>query len=251
MILFISPKYGIRSDAVSLIQAARARGIRTETLLNNWRGIENLVGADERVALYGEHPFCEFVAQEMRWNIYQNSLDWIARIPQHFRKRSIRYMTMEEVIDTEATNQSVLEKRILEPADEPCFQTAIYQSRFPRVPNDTPVLVSTDHEWTAKFRFVIVNKKIAARCCYRISNVVNTPTIWNTRFEYGGIDDVTFVENLLEQVNCAPGCVIDVGVIKDAGWAVASTRPIWTAELFGCNPAGFLDGLFAACKRDN
>lgn len=249
MILFISPKYGTKADTVTLIQTARAKGIRTETLLNNWKGITDMVAPDERAALYGEHAFCEFVAQEMQWNLMQNSLDWVARIPQSFKKRSIRFMTFEEVIDVENNSQSILDKRILEPADEPCFQPAIYQTRFPKVPLDTPMLVSTDHEWVAKFRFIIVNKKIVTSCCYRILDTFNQPVIWQTRYQFADMDAVTFVETLLEQVNCAPGCVIDVGVIKNAGWAVVGTKPIWSAELFGCNPRGFIEALFASCKQ--
>lgn len=251
MILFISPKYGARADSVSLIQAARSRGIRTETLLNNWHGISQLIGKDEKVALYGETAFCEFIAQEMQWELVQNSLDWVTRLPQSFLKRSVKYMTLEEVIDVENHSQSILDKRILQSADEPIFSSGIYQTRFPRVPLDTPMLVSTNLEWTAKFRFIIVNKKIVSSCCFQIKNVFNQPVIWKTRFEHDNVDAISFVQNLLEHVSCAPGCVIDVGYIQDVGWSVYNTQPIWTTELYGCDPRGVLQALFAACKQNN
>jgi len=250
MILFISPKYGTRSDSVKLIEAARKRNIRTETLLNNWRGVNKAIYSDdEDTALYGEHPFCEFIAQEMQWNLYQNSLDWITKLPLTFIKRPIKYWTLEEVIEAENSGRCILGKRVLEPADEPCFMKGIHQTGFPKVPLDTPILVSLDQEWIAKFRFVVVNKKIVTSCCYQIHNVVNTPTIWGTNCEFDGMTPDRFMHTLLDTVNTAPGCVIDVGYLKNAGWAVLGTKPVWASELYGCDPKFFLDALFASCQR--
>ena len=58
-----------------------------------------------------------------------------------------------------------------------------------------------------------------------------------------------FVDTLLDHVEVAPGCIIDVGYLKHAGWAVSGTKPIWSADLYGCNPNAFLDALFASCQR--
>jgi hypothetical protein len=249
MILFISPKYGSRSDSVRLIEAARRSGIKTETLLNSWENVSKTISRGEDAALYGEHAFCEFIAQEMQWNLYQNSLDWVAKLPLTFIKRSIKCVTLEEVIEMENSGRCILDKRVLEPADDPCFQKGIHQTRFPRVPLDTPILVSLDQEWTTKFRFVVVNNKIVTSCCYRMCGIYNIPTIWKTHCELDGMTPERFMHTLLDTVNVAPGCVIDVGYLKNAGWAVSGTKPIWAAELYGCEPRPFLDALFAACQR--
>jgi len=245
MILFISPKYGSRADSVKLIEAARKHHIRTETLLNNWNRV---IAVNEKTALYGERAFCEFMAQEMRWNLYQNSLNWIAGLPHAFIKRSIKYMSLEGLQKLTKSDNSICNKRILEPADEPLFSTGIY-TRLPRVPSDTPILVSSVCEWAAKFRFVIIDGKVATSCCFQIESIFNEPVIWQTNYERDGITADAFVHTLLNHVNTAPGCVIDVGYIKGSGWAVVGTQPIWSAELYGCRPTPFLNALFEACKQ--
>lgn len=249
MILFISPKYGAKADSVRLIEAARKRNIRTETLLNSWNTANKEVLPGEEVAVYGEHAFCEFIAQEMRWNLYQNSLDWIAQLPLTFTKRTIRYLTLEQVIATENSVRNILGQKVLEPADDPCFMKGIHETRFPKVPQDTPILVSMDHEWTMKYRYVIIDRKIATSCCYRVQGIYNEPAIWESRAVMDGITPESFVHTLLDNVNVAPSCVIDIGYLKNAGWAVSGTKPIWMAELYGCSPSRFLDALFASCKR--
>jgi len=248
MILLISPRYGTRADTVKLIEAARVRGIKTQTLLNNWN-IDTLA-PNEQCAVYGEQAFCEFVAQELRLNFYQNSLDWIARLPHAFVKRSIRYMRMREAIEIEENNHTILGRRLLEPADDIMdFDAGFYTKNFPFVPHNTNILVHSYHEWVAKFRFVVVNGKPVASCCYRLCDTFNLPAIWQVQYDTGGIDAKSFLDTLLDHVNCAPSCVIDVGYIKQTGWAVVSTLPIWSAELYGCSPNNFLDALFAANQR--
>ncbi len=249
MILFISPKYGSKSDSVRLIEAARRANIRTETLLNNWHNVSKTINQSERTALYGEHAFCEFVAQEMRWNLYQNSLDWITKLPLTFIKRSIQCVSLEEVIEMENSGRYVLGKRVLEPADDPCFHKGVHETNFPRVPLDTPILVSMNQEWEVKFRFVIANKKIATSCCYQMYGVYNSPSIWKAQVEIDGMTPDRFVHTLLDTVETAPGCVIDIGYLKNAGWAVSGAKPVWAAELYGCEPRPFVDALFAACVR--
>lgn len=251
MILFISPKFGARPDSTKLINAAHARGIHTYTFLNNWNGHSSFFKTGDIGALYGEHAFCDFAAQELRWNLYQNSLDWISKLPHAFIKRSIKYMTMEEVIDLENAQQSVLDARILEPADEPCFPAQVYPARFPRVPLNTPVLVSTNCKWKVKYRYIIANNRIVTSCCYLVDTVFNEPVIWQMKYNENDTTADEFIKTLLNHVNCAPGCVVDVGIIEGAGWAICGTYPIWSSELYGCDPKGFLEALFAACKQEN
>lgn len=249
MILYISPRYGSKSDAVSLIQAARKRDIETQTLLASWNKPENIFSPNKIMAVYGEHAFCEFIAEQMDLNLYQNSLDWVARLPHAYVKRLVHYMTLDEIIDTESQRQSILEKKILEPADDPCFQKAIYTDRFPRVPSDTPILVHGQHDWKTKYRFVIINGKIATYCCYQLMQVFNQPSIWGMEFTANETTAVGFMHSLLNHSKTAISCIIDVGFITGVGWAVVKTEPVWAADIYGCDPSKFLDALFACCEQ--
>lgn len=257
MNLFISPNFGTKSDSVKLIEAARKRGIHTSTLLNTWdtekeKVFEYKKPSEEPSALYGEHAFCEFLAQEMHWNLYSNSLDWITKLPKEFVRRDVRYMTISEAIDLENESHSILGKQYIEPADDYCFHSGIYE-KFPSVPLDTPILVHSHVEWTTKFRFIIVNGKIETYCCYKVANVFNEPSIHGMSFTGNGTTAVSFISTLLNHFNTAPACVIDIGFIQrgsviDSGWAVCGTYPVWSSELYGCDPDKFLKALFVSCE---
>lgn len=251
MLLLISAKYGTKPDAVKLIEAARARHADTITLLNNWEQTKESISVsrEQMVAPYGEHAFSEFVAQELNLNLFQNCLDWTPRLPHHFLKRTVRYMTLGDAYDIEAQQHSILGKRVLEPADEQCFTTGIYEESFPRVPKDTPILVHGDDEWVVKYRFIIINGQIASYCCYKVLNHFNTPTIWQNKYNHNGSTADGFVRTILNHFRVAPACVLDVGYIKDTGWSVWNTYPIWAADLYGCDPDAMLKGIFIACKQ--
>jgi hypothetical protein len=255
MMLFISSKYGGRVDSVKLIEAARSVGIRTTTLLNTWNtdnapGVYS--GAHEHVAPYGEHAFCEFLAQEMRLNLYSNSLDWVARLPKPMVKRNIKCMSLGDITDIESERRGILGIKHLEPADDACFMPGVH-SRIPRAPRDTKVLVHDEVDWTVKYRFLIVNGRIESFCCFKLSAIFNNPSIHGTNFIGGSITAEAFMKTVLENHNTAPACIIDVGYIKpgvggsSGGWGVCGTYPVWSSELYGLDPLAFLRALFVSC----
>lgn len=250
--LFISPKFNAKSDVELIIGAARTKGIKTCTLLNSWDSHKSVYSPNEPCALYGEHAFCEFAAQELRLNLYQNSLDWIVKLPHALVKRTIRHTTIGAAMKLDKTLHHILGKQFIEPANDACFPAAIYTDHFPAVPNETPILLSNYHKWTVKYRFIIANGNVTTACCYYLASagIFNKPTIWG--MNYTGTETnasaFDFIQQVLTHINVAPGCVIDVGYVEHEGWAVCGTYPIWSAELYGCDPKGFLEALFAACK---
>lgn len=246
MMLFISPNYGEKRDGALLADCAKKRGVKVHTFFNSWSRSNNILTPNEKGAVYGEQAFCEFIAQEMRWNIYQNSLDWTARLHKSFLKRSVRCLPLKNLKNEEKQSSGILDRKYLMPADDKLFQSGIYTDRFPKAPSDCPILVSDIVDWSIKYRFIIQYQEIATYCCYRIEHIHNNPSIWQCQAEYAGITAHQFVSALLERVNCSPACVIDVGYIKGAGWAVDKTLPIWSSEIYGCRIDRFLDALMVS-----
>lgn len=248
MVIFISPKFGLKPGTVQLIQAARTKGIETNTLLNSWRYDEKELNVKSFIhgAPYGEHSFCDFIAQEMKWNLFQNSFDWVAKLPTGLLKRHIKYSTIREAKELDK-NQLIINNKVLESVGDPLFMTAIH-GKFPDVPPETPILIHSDVEWIVKYRFVIINGKIATFCCYRVFSLFNTPSIWNNSFKGENTTAEAFVQTILNHFETAPACILDVGFIKDTGWSVVGTYPIWTSDLYGCDPFEFIKGIFTACK---
>jgi len=250
MILLISSRYSARADVTPLIETARENGIEVCKFLNSWSTHEQTLSVKKRGAIYGEHAFAEFAAEQLGWNLYQNSPDWITKLPQAFLKRNVKCYELRALKKLEQDKKVILGKKFLEPADEPCFQPGIYD-KFPNVPPDTLILAHTVQDWKVKYRFVIVNQKIVTYCCYKLLNMFNDPVIWDTVYldKQSGVTAPSFVQTLLNHNNCAPSCVIDVGFAEELGWSVVGTYPIWAASIYGCNPNQFLKGIFSCCEN--
>lgn len=251
MMFLISSKFGEKPGTIGLIKAANKRGFSVHTVMNSIGQYKTSLSIGERIIVYGEPAFCEFVAQEFNHNIVQNSLDWITKIDKFFLKRNVSYMTIDEASKIEKEHGGILNNKVLEPADDQCFNTGMYNGAFPKVPGKTPILVHPEEIWDAKFRFIIIDGKIATKCCYRLSNIFNTPTIWQTEFIGDKITSEAFVKTLISHYNTAHSCIIDVGFIKDRGWCVCGTYPIWSSDPYGCNSEVFLSGLIEACRPLN
>lgn len=253
MILYISPRFSNRPNGEQLIQVAKKLGIRTDIVAHQFRATHEKSRMDIKTAMgavYGEHAFCEFVAQEMRWNLYSNCLDWVTKIPYQYSRRGILYGTLGDMRTIQGINQSILNQKILEPADDNSFVMGKYVTKFPEVPEQTRILAHDETEWKAKYRAIIVNGKLEDICCYRIvDNSLETHgEIAQYCYTAKGVTAMDFIGDVLKNNTTAPACILDVGAIEN-GWAVIGTYPIWTSDYYACSPVKFLKALFASCEK--
>lgn len=249
MILFISPNFGQRENIKNLISAAREQNIKTEICFLKFN--KNLITNDEFCAVYGEEAFCEWVAEECNLNLHQNSLDWIAKVAHPFVKRKINFLTLQEAKKEQKLNNSILNKKRIDPADDKCFKGGVLDA-FPNVSDSTPILLSDNVDWKFKFRYIIKEGKVVTRCCYQIDKLFNNKTTSQTNIKVAGIDNNSFMQTILTHINCAPSCVIDIGVNKETNmWGIIKTKPIWASDFLGCDPQFFLDALIHSCRKIN
>lgn len=249
MILFISPEYGNSPGAITLLQAAQKRNIRCETLHNAWTGklLTRYPEAGTEGAPYGNNAFAEFLGQELRWNLRQNSLSWILQLPKQLVKRDIRRMTADKMHEEQQFKRNML-GNFFEPVDGRSFLPGTYDNGLPDLPDEEEIFVSEPVVWTVKYRYVIIDGRIASWCCYRVFNVFNNPSIWRNLTQEKGVTNDSFVRTVLDHYRGAPAYILDVGFIKDRGWAVVGSYPMWSSEVYGCDGDAFLQGLFTACE---
>lgn len=63
----------------------------------------------------------------------------------------------------------------------------------------------------------------------------------------------TYIETLLADPNVPlpPAIVLDIGQIREHGWAVVEANTSWGAGIYGCDPTRVLSVVARACvKRD-
>src|SRR5438094_456727 len=116
------------------------------------------------VAIYGEPLFAQHVAQTLGLRLVKPPLDWLPRLPAHWRGRDVRLITLADA-------RKVTERAFIKPADEKCFDAQVYSSgaELPSpgpLPEDLPVLVQGVVEWTIEFRCFVLERKVAALSVY-------------------------------------------------------------------------------------
>jgi hypothetical protein len=114
-----------------------------------------------------------------------------------------------------------------------------------------PVLVSEIVSWEKEFRCFVLDRKVVTFSIYLRDGELQK--------ESGFVSDEsedqelhTFTRRLLEDVRIdfPRAFVLDVGVIRDRGWAVVELNAAWGSGLYGCEEERVLDVIRVAASRE-
>ncbi|MEU5884249.1 ATP-grasp domain-containing protein [Spirillospora sp. NPDC047279] len=241
--LVLSPRY--TDDSKVLRAAAGAAGWKTERL-GGWRAPGHLRGQD--VVLYGEPTFVEVIAARLGVGLVDAPHDWLLGLPERHRRREVNESTLE------AVRRSLNEPMFVKPADgRKAFEGTVYRAGddLPGedvLPGETPVLVGEPVTWEIEFRcFVLAGEVVTMSPYLRDGGLARTAA---GRWE-ASEEDVRaageYAAGLLAEVPVPPAVVVDVGRIRDRGWAVVEANAAWGAGLYGCDPAAVLPVLARSC----
>ena len=243
--LILSPRF--TPDSMALRNAAVELGWDVERL-RTWRPPDELACRD--VVPYGEPLFAAVVADALQLALIEPPLSWVAELPFDLRRREIQFTDL-------ASARAVDRPAFIKPADDKCFQARVYArgSELPEIESlgaRSPVLVSDPVAWESEFRCFALEKWVAAMSIYsRNGDVVETEDgIWPASASESK-EARDFADLVLQdaRVTFPPAGVIDVGVIKDRGWAVVEANACWGAGIYGCDPHSVLKTLARACVK--
>jgi len=240
--LFLTARH--TDDTQALWRACIAEKWKIERI-HNWR-VPAVDPAD--VAVYGEPLFADHVARTLGLGLMAPSADWLARLAPQWRMRDVRLMTLAEA-------RKVQHRSFMKPAEEKCFEARVYGSgaELPAagsLPEDLPVLVQEPVEWSLEFRCFVLDQ-----------HVTTTSPYWREGRLAKGEDEMWVASDaetnaafqFCERVLKDPGAseprafVVDVGIIRDRGWAVVEGNAAWGSGIYGCDPAEVLKVLRCAC----
>jgi hypothetical protein len=92
-------------------------------------------------------------------------------------------------------------------------------------------------EFTLEYRCFTDGNTVKTWSNYIYNEHLTNPQYWNKIPEYAKEAPYDFVNKLLKEV---PGItvpsVVDVGWIKDKGWAIIETNEAYASGLYGCDP---------------
>lgn len=253
MLLITQPRVGTSHNEILALQMA-AREMEWEVLSApyGWRLDEEVINSRETGVPYGSQTFCEVIAQQMNWKLWQQPFNWLAKLPREFTKRQVDFMPLSDA-------KKIIERKFIKPADDKCFDAKVYDpgefKPHKSISDDYPVLVSDVVEWSMEYR-TFVGKGKSSHFPFTWSNYlfhgqINEPTLH--RMIPGDLVHIDlFMRDLLWACfkdGLAGPCVIDVGIIPGKGWAVIETNQAWASGLYGCDALGALKVMEQACGR--
>lgn len=173
---------------------------------------------------------------------------WLPDLPEEYRRRAIRLCLFAEA---GRTRQSTFVK----PIQHGLFPSSVYApgelAKMKSIPLDCPVLMAQPVVWKSEFRYFVASRRIVATSCYRyegqtlesLDDRLRAPNVKVAEAE-------RFCQSLLSkpEINIPAGVVIDVGEIKEKGWAVIEANEAWNSSIYTCSPGSVLEALLASCS---
>jgi hypothetical protein len=250
MLFIITPN--CKGDPQVLADAAEILGWQSYIAPAGWRLPQSMIGQLGAGAVYGERIFCEVVAQQMKWKLSSNSLDWAAKLPKEYLHRDISFTKLGDM-------RSEKNRKFIKPADGKSFAAKVYESGLdlPKsyVFNDVPVIVSDVMNFTSEYRCFVKNRRVVSVCCYWYpeKSEINNKEHYNRNSE----TVIKFVNSMLENkdIECANGIVIDVGRYekpfqREWPFVIMKSSPAYCSDVYGCEIIGTLETIKASCSSE-
>jgi ATP-grasp domain, R2K clade family 2 len=242
-LLVLPPRY--TEDTNALRKAAIDRGWDVERL-PSWRAPEWL--REREVVLYGEPLFAAVVADSLDVALIEPPFSWLADLPADLTKRKITFATLGEA-------RRLASSRFVKPADDKCFIAKVYESGADLplpdgVEESTPVLISEPVSWELEFRCFVLDREVRTLSPYlRDGDLVKDEQgRWQASDAEWQEAEAYAREVLADQrVELPPAVVVDVGIIKDKGWAVLEANAAWGSGIYGCDSQRVLETV-ARCS---
>jgi len=243
-VLVLSPRYS--SDSRILRLAAIQRGWQVERL-GGWDVPARLLS--RKLIFSGEFSYSKVIAHKLSWALLDAPPDWLLSLPIHYRKRTLEYTTLAEA-------RTLSQARFVKPAIDKVFAATVYPSgahlfeASQGLADTIPVLVSEPVCWDVEYRFFVCERRVVTFSSYWSGDRSTRLDDGTWQVESGEIAEAQhFMDSLLTDahVKLPPAIVIDVGKIRDRGWAVIEANAAWAAGIYGCDPLQVLSVLEHAC----
>ena len=171
--------------------------------------------------VYGNDTFCLVVAQKIGFELIAPADDLLKCVPQKFVKRCIKYLPLSDALQQQFP---IFAKS----AAPKIFTAGVYNNNDQLVTQcqglslDTMTFISEIVDITCEARCFIYQQQLLDCTIYEGDGDVNAAT--------------HFVQQLLDEVPLPSPVVVDVGFIRDLGWAIIEFNAAWGAGLNGCDP---------------
>jgi hypothetical protein len=235
--LILSPRH--TPDSQALWRAATQRGWDVFRL-PSWRISDELRSLPEPV-LYLEVLMASHVADALGVRCTLPPEDWLCGLPQEYLHRQIRLTTLADA-------KTCPEPRFVKPPNDKSFQAGVYRGHELPTEYDPsmPVLVADVVHWETEFRCFVLDRRVMTHSIYARDGVPQRDADY-AMTENEAEQSAEFAQRVLDdsRVQLPRAAVIDVGIIRNRGWAVVEQNAPWGAGIYACDPDKVLDVLRA------
>jgi hypothetical protein len=229
--LILTPRF--TPDAQLLWRAAQTLGWEVYRL-PSWH-LPADINQIRNPVLYVEALFAQTFASEMCIELHEPPEDFLPNLPMQYKKREVTLTTLAEARKRESP-------AFVKPPNDKSFKAAVYKAEdLPQYMDEgMSVLVSEVVQWQNEFRCYIMDRRVVTASLY----------IWDGKLQdengYKCLDKylyeaIGFAQTVANEVVLPEPLVLDVGTIKDKGWAVVEANAPWGSGIYGCKPEVVLE----------
>lgn len=233
--LILTPRF--TEDSQALWRAAIQLGWNVERL-TNWRVSDRCLSLREPV-LYLEALMARSIAEKFGITLPEVPLNWLPQLPEEYRQRWVYLTTLAEA-------RKLHDPAFIKPPNDKSFPARVYfGSELPEeFLNKTPVLVAESVDWEKEFRCFILERELRTFSIYLRNGELQR----EFGFQHSDREESElreFLAKLLSdsRVQLPRSACLDVGIIRDRGWAIVEQNAVWGAGIYGCNPVEVLQVL--------
>ena len=202
------------------------------------------------VVLYGESMFVTSMAERLGISLVEPHSSVLVELPAAFVRRNITFTSLETARSMATMNAFPF---FLKPAGEKAFPAKVYASLAELheasdwADPELEVLASDPVVFEVEYRTFVANRAIEAASIYlRDGGLVDDDAESDATQLAAAMDFGNEVAQHIETT----AYVLDVGWVRDTGWAVVELNPCWGAGLCRCDPRSVLTVLRQAmCVR--
>jgi hypothetical protein len=145
----------------------------------------------------------------------------------------------------------------IKPANDKCFAAQVYGSgqELPgcdTLDDSTPVLIAEPVRWTVEYRCFVLDRELRTSSPYLRDGGLarNADGEWEApAAEERDASEFAGLVLSDSEVHLPPAVVLDVGIIRDRGWAVVEANAAWGSGIYGCDPDEVLKVVQRSCIR--
>ena len=207
---------------------------------------------DAEIALFYTAPHAFDIAKQLGRTLVGCNPDWTVNLPSKFLNRELRQTTLKDAL-------RIAEPRFVKHSVSKAFPAAVYTAdklatETTKIHRDSLVHIGEPVEFESEFRCFISRQLVNTISPYVydgqiVSDYESFPTV--PRAE---LNDVrSFAESVVNHPNVSSpdSFVLDVGIIRNRGWAVVESNECWASGIYACDPVRVLETLLSSAVESD